>query len=74
MALPQSLLEAIVRNVPDEEDRRRVALEWTAVLPRLEAASARIRTQVHRMPCRCDRPAETTPGGRCSLCFGKAAG
>jgi len=69
MALPRPLLEAIVRQVPGNHDRRRVALQWTILLPRLEATADRIRRQVSGSLCGCELSTEVSDG-RCSRCYG----
>ena len=72
MAVPEHILQAILRHTDDEVEQERLAREWNRLLPEMEAAGERIREQVRQSVCRCWlEPEFITEDGRCGRCYGR---
>jgi hypothetical protein len=66
------LLEAIVAQVPDEDEAEQVARRWRDLIPEMKAAAGAIQRQVREARCRCQLPPPSIDRqGRCSRCIGR---
>lgn len=75
MTLPGHLLAEILRVTNGDEARaERLAREWVRVERQASEVAERVRAQARTARCVCARrPAEPTPDGRCSRCWGTPA-